>query len=508
MLMKKDMNRLKSNQGSALVTAMVATFVVGLVSVAIFQQTQVSEKQLRLPKIKSSMVLLETKVLAAVDHGNIIRACVGLPGCFELNPSTLAEMNIKIPGAQCNPGETPCGAVLENANYDSATRIFTGTLRYQGTELLVKPVSLTMQMSSESWLGASAQCPLASPLLAGFNSDGSPICRNLPPNCNPDQYISMIDPMQLNAGGSALNCQSLPSDVTCPAGQFIGNITWNGGGGLAVTCITAVNPFTTSLGDPTSYGYTAPVTPAPLPWLPPPLVPLNGSCGLSHGTSLSAAPATNLCSAGTASVVGGAGPWSWSCEGVNGGSNANCSASVAPAPVNGICGSSHGATLAAAPTTNLCSDGNSSAVAGTGPWSWSCSGVNGGSNANCSASAAPVPVNGICGSSHGATLSAAPTTNLCSDGNSSAVAGTGPWSWSCSGVNGGSNANCSANLVPVPVNGFWRLNGSDDSSTGCKPAGEPSLAGAPCSPIGSTASQYTAICPINGTMIRQFECRP
>ena len=53
---------------------------------------------------------------------------------------------------------------------------------------------------------------------------------------------------------------------------------------------------------------------------------VNGECGTANGSSDATDPTTNLCSAGTASAVMGTGPWSWSCEGSNGGSTAQCSA--------------------------------------------------------------------------------------------------------------------------------------------------------------------------------------
>jgi chitodextrinase len=65
-----------------------------------------------------------------------------------------------------------------------------------------------------------------------------------------------------------------------------------------------------------------------------------------------------------------------------------------------------------------------------------------------SATTQAVPVNGSCGSANGTTLSTKPTTNLCSTGNSSTVAGSGPWTWSCAGSNGGSTAQCSAAVTP------------------------------------------------------------
>ena len=59
--------------------------------------------------------------------------------------------------------------------------------------------------------------------------------------------------------------------------------------------------------------------------------PVNGACGPANGMTLSVAPSAGLCSAGTASAVNGAGPWTWECTGTNNGTTAMCSAS-APAP--------------------------------------------------------------------------------------------------------------------------------------------------------------------------------
>ena len=59
----------------------------------------------------------------------------------------------------------------------------------------------------------------------------------------------------------------------------------------------------------------------------------------------------------------------------------------------------------------------------------------------------------LCGISNGAIFTVVPTTNLCTIGTASAVAGTGPWTWTCSA---GITANCSANLqgtVVIPKTG-------------------------------------------------------
>jgi endoglucanase len=169
---------------------------------------------------------------------------------------------------------------------------------------------------------------------------------------------------------------------------------------------------------------------------------VNGVCGAANGQSLSGLPTSNLCAAGTASAVGGTGPWSWSCSGSNGGATSSCGAQAQAPAGNGACGPSNGQTLASAPT-NLCVAGTASVVSGSGPWSWSCGGSNGGATAQCSA-ARVAAVNGACGSSQGQHFTSAPTGNLCSAGTATAVSGGGPWMWSCTGSNGGSTPSCSA----------------------------------------------------------------
>ncbi|MGC8493971.1 MAG: FG-GAP repeat protein, partial [Syntrophobacteraceae bacterium] len=62
-------------------------------------------------------------------------------------------------------------------------------------------------------------------------------------------------------------------------------------------------------------------------------------------------------------------------------------------------------------------------------------------------------VNGACGSSNGSYFGTAHTSNLCSSGTASSITGSGPWTWSCTGLNGGTTANCSAQFSPNA--GLW-----------------------------------------------------
>ncbi|MCX6717501.1 MAG: hypothetical protein NTU76_02405 [Candidatus Taylorbacteria bacterium] len=81
-----------------------------------------------------------------------------------------------------------------------------------------------------------------------------------------------------------------------------------------------------------------------------------------------------------------------------------------------------------------------------------------------SISAPTTVVNGTCGSANGVAVSSAPTANLCSSNivTISTIGGTGPWTWSCSGINGGTTTSCSAPVIPPVVV-------SDDKY--CKPTG-------------------------------------
>jgi len=143
---------------------------------------------------------------------------------------------------------------------------------------------------------------------------------------------------------------------------------------------------------------------------------------------------------------------------------------------NGACGSSNGASLTSAPTTNLCNAGTASAVTEGRPWGWSCAGSNGGTAAQCSA--APASLNGQCGPADGVATGAAPISGLCAAGQGSSVTGSGPWNWSCMGSNGGAAAQCSAPLAGSGDKAAL-LSSDRDASANWKMAGMLSVGGIP-----------------------------
>lgn len=187
--------------------------------------------------------------------------------------------------------------------------------------------------------------------------------------------------------------------------------------------------------------------------------PVNGSCGsAANGQYFTSAPTTNLCEFGSNTPVQLNGWWWWwSCNWLNGGTNIACKAigAVSNTPVNGSCGTANGQYLTSTPTTNLCALGSNTVVEWSGPWSWSCNWLNGGTNQSCQANKSVVIWNNAqCGPIHGTEIESTPLQNeLCSAGTASVLSGSGPWSWSCSSTQSGGwltsseTANCWADKV-------------------------------------------------------------
>jgi hypothetical protein len=56
---------------------------------------------------------------------------------------------------------------------------------------------------------------------------------------------------------------------------------------------------------------------------------VNGACGSAVNNTFTSVPTADLCAAGAPTTVTGAGPWSWTCQRLNGGSDATCGAALA-----------------------------------------------------------------------------------------------------------------------------------------------------------------------------------
>ena len=70
------------------------------------------------------------------------------------------------------------------------------------------------------------------------------------------------------------------------------------------------------------------------------------------------------------------------------------------------------------------------------------------------------------------TFNSKPSTGLCDAGTASTVLGSGPWTWTCLGYNGGSNANCRAEKGSNPTITL-SCSASSSSSITCDVSGAP-----------------------------------
>lgn len=208
------------------------------------------------------------------------------------------------------------------------------------------------------------------------------------------------------------------------------------------------------------------------------VVPVNGVCGNDNGVPADSPP-VNLCSAGTPTTVQvpldpfaspGPASFTWQCRGQTGGSTANCAAPYEYLTVNVVVGA-HGSVLNCNPNPCVALQSDSWGNHGYAE-AWDATltlGITpdpgyavsllegcGGSPSGGRYTTAPlenncaiiiefsnVQVDGVCGPDNGKALQA-PPQNTCSNGIASAIAGNGPWTWTCSSANGGATASCAS----------------------------------------------------------------
>lgn len=190
---------------------------------------------------------------------------------------------------------------------------------------------------------------------------------------------------------------------------------------------------------------------------------INGACGTANGGKFNTAPTTGFCASGTASALSGTGPWTWDCSGLGGGATAACSADINHFAITFSAGA-HG-SLTGATSQNVNYGGSATSVTAApdptyGFINWTEGATVVSTNATLTVSNVTAPhsytanfvVNyGICGTSNGATLTSAPSSNLCAAGTATIPSGSGPWNWKCVNSLGGPDASCSADIRTYSV---------------------------------------------------------
>jgi hypothetical protein len=238
-----------------------------------------------------------------------------------------------------------------------------------------------------------------------------------------------------------------------------------------------------------------------------PPTPINGLCGASNGRTFPVTPAANFCTSGTATSLAGTGPWNWNCTGSNGGTTAGCSADIQTYTVvatvtggNGTVSCDSPVNSGAAATCTITPASGYQLATFTDDGADKKGSVAGDSymitiiTANHAIAATfsqipPTPSNGLCGASNGRTFPAAPTANFCISGDTTSVFGTGPWEWNCTGRNGGTTANCNANIQTYTV--AATVTGSN-GTVSCT------------SPVSSGSTATCTITPVSGYQLATF----
>jgi len=130
------------------------------------------------------------------------------------------------------------------------------------------------------------------------------------------------------------------------------------------------------------------------------IIATNGACAAAYNTA--STPGAEGCTSGSISSIVAPGTpggnYTYSCAGLAGGTTAT--GCIARQTVNGACGSAGGVSVASAPASNLCVAGSTAtAVSGAGPWTWGCNGVNGGTSTTATTCSAPLQSASSCGAS-------------------------------------------------------------------------------------------------------------
>ncbi len=268
---------MKNARGSILINALILVGVVAIISGAIFNQIQMTDKSSRGPRVQAAMAVIQAQVISLALQPAIYQNCDsqgssdGKATCqvSEKGAATLQNLSRPVSGAVCpqtsgHAGTSNCGVVvqapkgscLSNSKclagqfYNSTTQTFCAEMVYQGTETAMAPVCLAQAISQSLLQGPSTSCTSAANLVApypnvifkGFDSGGSPVCGSIP-SCpgfdvtDSGTYISSIDKKTLQT-----QCASLGPPLVCAPGQVLSDIKWgnvssNFSGPTSATCV-------------------------------------------------------------------------------------------------------------------------------------------------------------------------------------------------------------------------------------------------------------------------------
>ncbi len=164
-----------------------------------------------------------------------------------------------------------------------------------------------------------------------------------PPEAGCGSYSKIISTPPTCPSVPTVTLTANPTPIKCSSGQS-STLTWsstNATGCTGTNFGTSNKPngtYSVSPASDTTYsifctgpGGTSATKNVKVACVVPPTI-TNGSCGPANGVPTTSAPSANLCSPGTPSTPSGTGPWTWTCAGSNGGTTASCSAPASTTP--------------------------------------------------------------------------------------------------------------------------------------------------------------------------------
>lgn len=283
-----------NNRGSAIIGVMIAAGMVAILGVAVQEITKAHLQSIKVARVRSFIATVELQLRAELSHPASYQSCDALSGASScrIRSKVLTKFRLlPVPGTACAHASAGCGLVLMRNNAGTAEAIdfanpyafgtlnsgreavdYEFFLRYSGSDAAIMdtPVSVAISydLLQESQLDC-ARIDSAKPFFAGFDNNGRAICRPLPNDCLPGEFLNEVD-----SGTMQTTCNRIQSsDIHCDVTQFVASFSWEKGNVLQSSCVDRRDPFDVfAMGPAVTLPLPTP-TPTPTPVMPPPPKP-------------------------------------------------------------------------------------------------------------------------------------------------------------------------------------------------------------------------------------------
>lgn len=278
------LRKVKSNRkGSALIGVMIAAGMIALLGVAVQEIAKANLKTVKVSRIRAFISTAELQLRSQLSHPASFEGCTGFVGASScrIRTSILSRYRVlPVPGTACSTVASGCGLILlrnyggnpmpidftqpyAHGDTNSAREAidFAFYFRYTGTDASIKDTQVTASVPFDLLQEAQLDCGRLDPerpIFAGYDSSGRVICRALPTDCPPGQFLN-----EINQNTLQLTCNTFQSsDVQCDISQFIATFKWDSGNIFSSSCEPRRSPF---VAFPVTTPPAPPVVPTPTP---------------------------------------------------------------------------------------------------------------------------------------------------------------------------------------------------------------------------------------------------